>query len=323
MELRRLNYFLRIATEGSLGKASRSLGIAQPALGRHVQALETELGVSLFRRVPKGMELTEEGQYLKEHLIDPMELIQTALRNVRSFPGVLEASLSIGLPRRIAPLLGGRLAKRFQADLQNLQLRLVEGDSAKLAEGLARRTIDIALLAATAPVEEIYRYPVVSEPLFVVGPITSALAGRTSVKFHELSELPLIVPGAQSGLRILLEKQSLANDIELKIVLEVDSDEITKQAISMNIGYGIMPLSPIKAEVERGELFASRIDDPSLELVTNWAMRPRWPVSRQIYNVVERVIFEEWHAIVSSGQWPARWLFDMSTLGTAVTRTGQ
>src|SRR5579864_2515722 len=158
MELRRLRYFLRIAAEGSLGKASRTLGVAQPALGRHVQMLEHELGVKLFQRVPKGMQLTEEGEYLKEALEHPIDLVHIALHNVRSFATRVEASLVLGLPPEIAPILGTRLIGRLRHDLPNLGLKVVNSDSATLAADLARGLIDIALLVATVPVEKIFHF---------------------------------------------------------------------------------------------------------------------------------------------------------------------
>src|SRR5688500_5854047 len=92
MELRRLRYFLQVAREGSLGQASRSLGVAQPALGRQIQLLESELGVKLFRRVPKGMRLTEEGEYLQEVLDHPLRQLDLALNNVRSFSARVDVS---------------------------------------------------------------------------------------------------------------------------------------------------------------------------------------------------------------------------------------
>jgi LysR family transcriptional regulator, nitrogen assimilation regulatory protein len=65
MENRRLSYFVRIAEDGSLTKAAGVLRIAQPALSRQIRLLEEELGVSLFSRTARGMQLTEEGEYLR------------------------------------------------------------------------------------------------------------------------------------------------------------------------------------------------------------------------------------------------------------------
>ena len=317
MELRRLRYFLRIAAEGSLGKASRALGVAQPALGRHVQMLEEELGVKLFRRVPKGMQLTDEGEYLKDALQHPIELVHTALRNVRSFATRVEASLALGLPPEIAPILGVRLVRRLQGELPHLSLKVVEGDSGKLAADLSQGLVDIALLVATVPVEKVFHFEVVSEPLLLVAPAGSAIAMRENVAFGELHRIPLILPGTQTGLRTRLEKAALSADFELNVALEIDSAELAKQAVRANLGYAVLPPVAFKAEAERGELTGIAIVEPEIDQVTRCAIRPRWPVPRSTYDAVERAIFDEWFAVVASGDWPATWLFDMTQLGMA------
>ena len=64
MELRSLGYFVRIAELGSFTRAAAHLRLAQPALTRHVQRLEEELGVALFTRANRGVRLTEAGEKL-------------------------------------------------------------------------------------------------------------------------------------------------------------------------------------------------------------------------------------------------------------------
>src|SRR5437667_11548539 len=66
MELRSLAYFVRIAELGSITRAASHLRLAQPALTRHVQRLEEELGVALFTRANRGVRLTEAGEKLLE-----------------------------------------------------------------------------------------------------------------------------------------------------------------------------------------------------------------------------------------------------------------
>lgn len=319
MELRRLRYFLRVAAEGSLGKASRALGVAQPALGRQIQMLEAELGVELFRRVSKGMRLTEEGEYLKEALEHPLEQVNIALRNVRTHAVPVEASLVLGLPPGVAQVLGPRVIARLQKDVPNLKLRIAEADSGALAADLGRSLVDIAILVGIFPADRLFHADVLSEPLMLVAPPGSQIAQRTSIDFKDLPGLPLILPGAQAGLRTQLAKAELTTGVSLNIALEIDSAELAKQAVRDSLGYAILPPVAFKAQADRAELVGVRISEPQLDQIVRWSVRPLWRVPRSIYDQVEHAIFEEWYASVSGGEWPAQWLIDLDSLGSTAT----
>ena len=312
MELRRLRYFLRIAAEGSLGKASRALGIAQPALGRQVQLLESELGIKLFQRVARGMLLTEEGEYLKEALEHPLQLIDIALQSVRSYATRIEVALTLGLPPVLAQLLGARLLKRLRAEMPNLLLRVVEGDSPRLAADISRGIIDIALIVDVTPDSRAFRAVVLAEPLMLVGRPGSLPTDRGPLPFEALGNLPLVLPGPQTSLRAKLARAGAGKEAVIHVALEIDSLSLTKQAVAAGAGFAILAPADFKSEAERGELAGVAIT--GLEQALLWAVQPHWRVRRGTYNDVERIIYEEMYAAVTSGEWRADWKLDLALL---------
>lgn len=322
MELRRLRYFVQVALEGSLGKASRALGVAQPALSRQIQMLEADLGVQLFQRGPKGMLLTEEGEYLKEALDHPLKQVDMALRNVRTYSARVETAFTLGLPPPLAQKFGGRLASRLLSELPNLKLRIVEDHSSRLAADLQRGLVDIAILIGVTPDDRVFRAEVLNEALLLVGAADSALAGRNEVHFGDLHRYPLILPGVQAGLPTKLEKLAANTGAKINIACEIDSIELAKDMVRSANGYTILP--PVAFLQEPG-LISARITDPILDQLVLYAIQPHWRVARSTYNEVERVIFEVWTAAVETGEWPAEWLFDHQRLSTrwppAVTRS--
>jgi DNA-binding transcriptional LysR family regulator len=316
MELRRLRYFLQVSRDGSLGQASRTTGVAQPALGRQIQLLESELGVKLFQRLPRGMRLTEEGAYLKEALDHPLRQLDLALTNVRSYAARVDIAFTMGLPPPVAQLLGPRLFLRLGRELPNLKLRFVEQDSAGLAADLLRGVVDIAILAGVTPDDRVFSSEVLREPLLLVGGAGSALAGRASVAFPELHAFPLILPSQPDGLPTQLEKLAARTGSKIVIASEVDSIGLAKDVVRAGAGYTILPLLAFAAEAGRGELIGVPVTDPELDRLILYAVQPHWRVPRSTYNEVERVIFEEWSTLVESGAWPAEWLFDYRLLST-------
>jgi DNA-binding transcriptional LysR family regulator len=96
----------------------------------------------------------------------------------------------------------------------------------------------------------------------------------------------------------------------------VDSIELAKHVVKAGAGYAILPPLVCREELARGELVAARVTDPELDRTVLYAVQPLWRVPRSTYDEVERVIFEEWEAVVKSGDWPAQWLFDPRQLST-------
>ncbi len=103
VSLSQLRYFVAVAEEGNVGRAAHRLRIAQPPLSRQIRSLEDELGVELFARRPRGMELLPAGRTFLEHARSILGSVDHALSEMRSQP----ASPTVG---QLVP--GGRLPRR-------------------------------------------------------------------------------------------------------------------------------------------------------------------------------------------------------------------
>jgi len=114
VDTHRLKYFLRVAEEGSITRAAKLLGIAQPALSRQVQLLEEDLGISLFTRNRRGVELTEEGERLRASTAAPLRQLELAVQYVSSPLARLE--LKTVLPLLLERLPGLRPAGDFERE---------------------------------------------------------------------------------------------------------------------------------------------------------------------------------------------------------------
>lgn len=314
MNLRRLRLFLGTAAEGSISRAAQAYGIAQPALTRQIQLMEAEVGVQLFERSPRGLRLTETGQFLKDALELPLTEIETALRSAGSYSTQIKASLTMGMPPSISELFGARLVARLREELPNIALRIVEDDSSKLAFDLSRRMIDTAILVSIVPEQRVSRAQVLSEPLMLVGAAGAPAVDRPSLHLRDLEGLPLVLPSEPSGLRINLGHASEAAAAKISPSIEVDSIPLTKQIVLTGENYTILPERAYREEAMRGLLAGAAIVEPSLSQPVYWAVKPDWRLPRAVYNELERVVIEEWYDAVTTGEWPAEWVFDFSVL---------
>lgn len=310
MELRRLRYFARVATEGSLGAASRALRIAQPALSRQMQLLESELGVPLFVRVAKGMRLTEEGEYLRDALSHPLQQLDVAFQNVQNFSTRVEATCTLGLPPLLAQNIGSRLVKRLARDLPNVKLRLVVEDSARLNGELLRGTVDLAILVGLAPDDRLFHGEILKEDLLLVGSPTSAIGGKQSVAFSELEHYNLVLPSHPASIPIQLEKISARQAVRLHVAIEVDSEDVIIDLIKGGDYYSILPEIAVKSNLTNGDLAAVKITSPDVIQIAHFAAQKQWRIPRSVYNQFHRLFYDEISCSVIKRDWPATLAFD-------------
>ncbi len=83
MSFSQIKYFVAVADEGHVGRAAKSVHIAQPALSRQIRDLEEELGTPLFKRTPKGMQLLPEGAIMLSYARTILQSVDEAVRAVR------------------------------------------------------------------------------------------------------------------------------------------------------------------------------------------------------------------------------------------------
>ncbi len=145
MELRHLRYFVAVAEEGHITRAARRLGLQQPPLSQQIQALESELDVRLFRRLPRGVALTEAGRAFLEDaraILDRVDLAVSATqRTARGERG----RIAVGFTSSASfhPFVP-RVIRSYRDTYPLVSLALEEGGTAELVEALRREQLDVA-----------------------------------------------------------------------------------------------------------------------------------------------------------------------------------
>jgi len=154
-DLKQLNAFLTIVSTGSLGRAAETLHITQPALSRTVQRLEQQVGAPLFERHSKGMQLTAIGSSLLPHATLLLREAENATEEINAMRGLAKGTIRVGAVGNVAslmlPLAVGAVLEKWP----QLTVFIIEGVWDRLAEGLVKHEIDLALSATTETPDEI------------------------------------------------------------------------------------------------------------------------------------------------------------------------
>src|SRR6188768_2361572 len=174
MDLRQLEYFVRIAELGSFTRAANVLDVAQPALSRQVRLLEVELRQSLLLRNGRGVTTTEAGKVLLEHGRGILHQVERAREDLGRVGGTLAGRVAIGLPPTVARMMAVELTREFRRRLPNAALSIIEGLSVSMQERLIAGRLDIALLYNPTPSPDFELTPLREEELVLLGPKAKA-----------------------------------------------------------------------------------------------------------------------------------------------------
>jgi DNA-binding transcriptional LysR family regulator len=191
MELRHLRYFVAVAEEKHMTRAAERLGIQQPPLSIQIRGLEQELDVQLFRRQPRGMELTDAGAAFLERaraILDDVErAVATTRRTARGEEGRVVVGFTSSAP--FHPFVP-RVLRAFRDAAPLVSLVLEESGSSELVHGLHNEDIDAAFIRSpVADVVGLTVRTILEEKMLVALPTGHMFARRSS--FSRAMLLPL------------------------------------------------------------------------------------------------------------------------------------
>ena len=197
MDLRQLEYFVRVAELGSFTRAAIELDVAQPALSRQVRLLEVELRQTLLVRNGRGAVPTEAGKTLLEHGRGILHQVQRAKDDLGRLRGGLSGRVAVGLPSSVARVLTVPLTRAFREAMPDARLSISEGLSTALEAGLASGRLDIAVLYNAQPSRELDASPLLDEDLLLVRARPPGLQEDPPpgpIDLPAVAQLPLVIP---------------------------------------------------------------------------------------------------------------------------------
>lgn len=200
MDIAQLRHFLAVTATGSFGGAAEQLGLTQSGVSRSILALEAAIGLPLFDRRPRGVELTEFGRALLPRARALLNDRDCALRELRTFHDLEKGSVTIGLMPIFAYTLGPLLAARVLNASAGIDIRMVTATHETLTTLLQGADIHCALVLAIAPEHPELDYK-------RLGTVNTAVF--TSPR-HPLTQYPdLTIAALQSDAWALTESRSL------------------------------------------------------------------------------------------------------------------
>lgn len=278
MELRTIRYFLAVADELHFGRAAARLHVAQSALSAQIKQLEKEVGLVLFTRTTRHVELTPAGHRFREHARRITDAAGQAKADMRALEKGLSGRVSVGFVGTATYDVLPRLARRVHDELPDIEL-VLRGEllNPQLEAGLEDGTYDLALLRPGTARDGVLLRPLRTERLVAVLPSQHGLAADESVDLADLaSEAFVIHP---SGDHSSMHGQVLAAcgraGFRPARLVEVGETATLVVFVAAGLGVALVP-EPVRSLVVAGAAYvplaepetvdlalASRIGEPS------------------------------------------------------------
>jgi DNA-binding transcriptional LysR family regulator len=195
MELRHLKYFVAVAEERHFTRAAQRLGMAQPPLSHQIQKLEHEVGTLLFRRLTRGVELTEAGHVLYEDARKMLDLAERAFSRVQSAARGQTGSVRVGFASSTVfhPIVS-RIVRTYRESHPHVSICPSESNISSLVEGLIEEQIDVAIIRQTSLVtERLHPVPLLDEKMLLVLPPDHRLSRSARIPLVEMASEQLIL----------------------------------------------------------------------------------------------------------------------------------
>jgi len=193
MELRHLRYFIAVAEELHFGRAAARLHMAQPPLSQQIKTLENELGVMLFERTRRRVELTDAGRMFFGEAQATLKQAARAEAAARSAAEGKRGRLTVGFVTSASYSVIPAAVRAFSKSHPDIELTLHEMVPSVQLTALERQEIDVGILRPPIRHPTMISKVILSEPLVVAVPRGHPLAAKKSISLKSLKTEPLIL----------------------------------------------------------------------------------------------------------------------------------
>lgn len=239
MDIRPLHYLVAVADLGSFTLAAEQLGVAQPAVSMSIRNLERKLGLALFDRSEKKILPTAEGKVLLEHarrILNEVDAAENALNEAR---GLIKGEVHIGIPSLLGLYYFPPILMAFKHLHPDLKLAVFEDGARSIQNKLTNGELDIGIIVADKPPEDLEAIPFLQEEMLVCVPKDHAFATKTEVSFTEFLQEELVLFKEGYFHREFIDRVCATSGCSPKVAFESNLITLTKSIVRQGFGIAV------------------------------------------------------------------------------------
>lgn len=256
--LQQLRILKAIASEKNFTRAAEILFVSQPTLSKQIKILESNLGIILLDRKNNKISLTEAGKIFLQYSERILALCEESCRALNDLKNGDRGNLSIGASQTIGTYLMPRVLAIFAQEYPHISVNVQVDSTRKIVKNIIDRNIDIAIVGGEVPEESRKRLSIetfVEDELKLIIPKSHPFAVRSKqmINKEDLYHLNFITLNSNSTIKKFIDNILIQNDIETRqfnIVMQLNSIEAIKTAVSLGLGAAFVSSSSIEKEIK-------------------------------------------------------------------------
>lgn len=254
MELRQLITFSKITQLKSFLKAAEDLGYAQSTITTQIQLLEKELGIKLFERIGRNMELTSKGLIFLEYAEKIINLSEEAKAAVAD-SDTPKGTLKIGVVESLCTIRLPEVLKYYHMKYPEVEVIIKIGTCSDLHNMLRNNTVDlIFILGELIKDPDLLSCMCHEEEMALLASPLSKLKDKNNLTLKDILSEPLILTEKGCSYRGVFEGMFKTENLQPHLSLEIGSIETIKTFVKNNLGITLLPVMTAQNELDKGEL---------------------------------------------------------------------
>jgi DNA-binding transcriptional LysR family regulator len=273
-----------------MSKGAAHLGVSQSAASQHVQEVERRLGVQLFDRSKRPLELTPAGKIYHEFCRDVLRREEELGRELETVKRQIEGTLRVASIYSIGLSELSSLQEAFTGLYPAVQLLVEYMRPEKVYEAVLNDTADLGLVSYPQASREITAIPWRDEEMQVAVPPNHPFAHRLEVYPSDLSGQTFVGFDEDLSIRRELDRFFKTQGVEVNLAMHFDNIHTIKEAVMLGTGISILPARTMQTEIAQGRMVAVKLHAPGLVRPVGVVHRKRKKLNRAAQAFVELLL---------------------------------
>lgn len=244
-----LHIFAVIVEQSSMNKAAAILNLSQPALSRRLAKLEQEIGVELFRRIGKRLELTRIGQLTYEYALELRKLQRDYLQTVSEFTTTGRTSLTIGASLTTLQTTLPDLIQTLTSSHPEVDIKAITGKTHEIVSLVREHKVDIGIVASSIDDPSLHCVPLFDDHLLLVLPRNQLITDKGMLHIQDLNGMPMILFSKGTWYRILTDELFNKYELTPDVRIEIDSFEAILRLLHTCRAATLLPKSYMRQQL--------------------------------------------------------------------------